>query len=324
MPENTLRKWTLVKYLVAIFNFIASLCSIVGTVYTIYSDTINNNLIWVWIIAGSIFLIGFLTFIIAIRSEKADYDRKTTMYATSMHEILHFIRDRRKELDNLYDRNGYMNEQDFIRMITVDNIEIMNKLSSILSSIIDSKVRSCIKLIDFTKANESDYNNMNLITFARSGKEGVIAALSEHNKTIKVSENTDFETIFAITEVYEENRKHYFYEKDLKKYDKLLKKSSNNAEYYKNSDKKWNKKYNTAIVMPMRYLKESDQDAAVYDIVGFLCVDAKQAGAFEKENLYFILEYLKGIADIMYSYLNSCIIYYNKLRTTTQEERNGI
>lgn len=77
---------------------------------------------------------------------------------------------------------------------------------------------------------------------------------------------------------------------------------------YKNSDKKWNRKYNTTIVMPMRYLKESNQDIAVYDIVGFLCVDAKKAGSFENDNLYFTLEYLKGIADIMYSYLNSCII----------------
>ncbi len=199
-----------------------------------------------------------------------------------MHEILHFIRDRRKELDNLYDRKDLMNKEDFKRMITVDNIEIMNKLSSILSSITSCKVRSCIKLIDFTKNNESNADNINVITFARNGTEGYTRAVSEQKKTIKVSDNTDFEFIFSITEVYEENRKHYFYQKDLKKFDRQTRKISNNTEWYKNSDRKWAKKYNTTIVMPMRYLKESTQDNAIYDIVGFLCVDAKKPVLLKK------------------------------------------
>lgn len=313
MENSTIRTWTIVKYLVAIFNFIASLSSIVGIVYTIYSDTINKNTIWIWFITIGIFFIGFIAFFIAIRAEKADNIQKTVMYATCMHEILHFIRDRRKELDNLYDRSDLMNKEDFRRMITVDNIEIMNKLSAILSSIASCKVRTCIKLIDFTKNNESHVDNMNVITFARSGNEGYTRAASEQQNTIKVSDNTDFEFIFSITEVYEENRIHYFYQKDLKKFDRQKRKNSNNKEWYKNSDKKWSRKYNTTIVMPMRYLKESTQDKAIYDIVGFLCIDAKKAGAFEKGNLYFTIEFLKGISDIMYSYLNSCIIYYNKL-----------
>ncbi len=43
--NSTLKTWTSIKYLVAIFNFIASLSSIAGLVYTIYSDTINKNTI---------------------------------------------------------------------------------------------------------------------------------------------------------------------------------------------------------------------------------------------------------------------------------------
>ena len=113
--------------------------------------------------------------------------------------------------------------------------------------------------------------------------------------------------------MYEENRIHYFYQKDLKKYDKKLQKESNGKNQYKNSDIHWRKRYNTTIVMPMRYLKTSNKKEVLYDIVGFLCVDAKKAGSFERKNYNFTIEFLKGVSDIMYSYLNSCVTYYKSI-----------
>lgn len=114
----------------------------------------------------------------------------------------------------------------------------------------------------------------------------------------------------------------YFYQKDLKKYDKKLQKESDGKEWYKNSDIHWRKRYNTTIVMPMRYLKSSNEIEAIYDIVGFLCVDAKKSGSFENKNFNFTIEFLKGIADILYSYLNSCVTYYKNL-DIREEHENG-
>lgn len=218
-----------------------------------------------------------------------------------------------KTLEDLHARESKMEKEDFLRLITSDCIDIMNKLSNVLSNSIQHKVRACIKLIDFTKENEIDTSMINLITFARSGKDGVNAALTEQTKRIRITENTDFEFIFNIKEVYEENRKHYFYQKNLKSYEKKKKKESGGNTSYKNSDSHWKKRYNTTIVMPMRYLKSSDENEALYDIVGFLCVDAKKEGAFERKNFNFTIEFLKGIADILYSYLNSCVNYYKKI-----------
>ena len=303
--NNTISKQTFVKYLIAVFNFIASLASIVGLAYTILSEALNKKIIWVWGAAVCIFIIGLIACVLIIRSEKATMIEQNVKYASSMHDILHFIRDRWKELDNLCLRNDKMNTEDYIKKIAIDNIKIMDELSEVLSAISNCKIRSCIKLIDFTRNNESNSDKMNIITFARSGKNARDLAESEHKKKIKVSDNTDFEFIFKITEVYEENRIHYFYERNLTKFSK--------KNEYKNSDNNWKRKYNTTIVMPIRYLKESNENKATYDIIGFLCVDSKKAGAFEKNNLYFTIEFLKGISDIMYSYLNSCINYYKTL-----------
>lgn len=309
--------WIFVKYLFVVFNFIASLSSVIGLIYTLFSDKINNMYSWIWIILIVLFVIGFIATILFIRSEKYDKLEDSVKYANGLHEILHYLRDREKELDDLQKRTKKMGKEDFLRELTMHCIEIMNKLSSILSKTTGVKVRACIKLIDITKDKESDPEKINLITFARNGKDGVTAALREQKQPIKVTENTDFEFIFNIKEVYEENRIHYFYQKDLIKYDKKIRKENKNSTQknigYKNSDTKWKRKYNTTIVMPMRYLKESNDKSAIYDIVGFLCVDAKKEGSFENKNFSYTIEFLKGISDIMYSYLNSCVSYYKSI-----------
>lgn len=309
--KNTL--WKFSKYIIIVFNFIASLSSIVGLIYTLFSDEINNNYTWIWLIGIILFISVLIASILLLRSEKYDSWNECLRYASGLHEILHCLRDMNKTLDNLRLRQTKMEKQDFLRMVTSDCIDILNKLSAILSDSIQCKVRTCIKLTDFIIEGETNLQKIKLITFARSGKDGVNAALIEQSKKIDVTSNTDFEYIFNIKEVYEESRVHYFYKKDLKKYDKKIQKESNGKSKYKNSDIHWRKRYNTTIVMPMRYLESSSEEETIYDIVGFLCVDAKKAGSFENKNFNFTIEFLKGISDILYSYLNSCVTYYKSI-----------
>lgn len=319
LGENVMKKsgvsffWKFTKYTMVVFNFLASLSSIIGLIYTFGSGKINSMSTWLWIIGLIIFICSLIGLILLIRSEKYDTWKEYLPYAKGLHEILHCLRDMSKVVDDLRERPTKMNKEDFLRMVTHDCIDIMNKLSNILSDSMQCKVRVCLKLNDFIRENETDTSKINLITFARSGCNGVNAALKEQSKKIKVIENTDFEFIFNIKEVYEENRVHYFYKKDLKSFDKELIKKTSGKECYKNSDKSWRKYYNTTIVMPMRYLKESNEDEVVYDIVGFLCVDSKKAGIFEKKNFDFTIEFLKGVSDIMYSYLNGCVSYYKSI-----------
>lgn len=305
--------WKFIKYVLVVFNFFASLSSLAGFAYTILGNSANKASTWLWLFSIIFFIVSFCAAVLFLRAEKYDRWKECLKYAKGFHKVLHCLRDMNKSLDNLCIRTKEINKEDFIRMITSDCINIVNNLSGILSDSEQCQVRVCVKLNDFIKEDETNVENMNLITFARSGYEGVNAALREHSKPIKVTENTDFEYIFNIKEVREEDSIHYFYQKNLKKYNRKLLQESNGENHYKNSDKQWSKKYNTTIVMPMRYLKSSTEKEVLYDIIGFLCIDAKKAESFENENFYFIIEFLKGISDIMYSYLNSCITYYNNI-----------
>lgn len=87
-----------------------------------------------------------------------------------------------KELDDLRLRDTEIVPNDFLTQVTHHCIDIMNRLSKILSDSMQCKVRACIKLNDFTKENETNPENINLITFARSGTDGLNAAIREQSK----------------------------------------------------------------------------------------------------------------------------------------------
>lgn len=305
--------WKFTKYLIVVFNFIGSLSSIVGLVYTISGTSISKLSVWVWIIAVIIFVCAFSASVLFLLSEKYDSWRECVKYASGLHKILHCLRDMNVLLHREIDNNTQMTKKQFSDKMTSQCIEVMTMLSNILSDALQCKVRSCVKLIDFCKEGEVDADKIQLITFARSGLGITDKVLREQKNSISVEQNTDFKYIFKINEEYEENSEHFFYQKDLRKYDEQLKRESNGQERYENSDKTWRKKYNTTIVMPIRHLEAITDNEATYDIRGFLCVDSKKAGSFENKNFNFTIELLKGISDIMYSYFNDWILYYNQM-----------
>lgn len=50
-----------------------------------------------------------------------------------------------------------------------------------------------------------------------------------------------------------------------------------------------------------------------YTILLVSYAQTQKAGSFENKNFNFTIEFLKGISDILYSYLNSCVIYYKSI-----------
>ena len=51
-----------------------------------------------------------------------------------------------------------------------------------------------------------------------------------------------------------------------------------------------------------------------YDLIGFLCVDSLDDNAFCNEYSDFCFDLLKGLADILYVYLDRFIDYYNEIK----------
>lgn len=318
MSINKKRKksiqWIIFRNTLAVLDFIGVICSIGGFIYTILGDKADNIFsLTFWIIILIILFVALIILIYVNIAEKSEIK-----FSIAFHNILHYLRDVNVKLREEMEENNLSKEQ-FLERITSNSIDIMDKIAEILTEITGKKVRACLKLYDFIKNNEEQTENMKLITFARNGKK-IDKAIEEQKKTIDVVENTDFEYIFNIKTVNGNGEEHFFYEKDLVKYDKDLKKITKGREYYKNSNKDWNKIYNTTIVMPLRYLRTSTLELVSYDIAGFLCVDAFEKNAFEN-NIIFTEEFLKGISDILYSYLNSCKEYYITLKEREKERK---
>lgn len=300
--------WEFIKYFIAIINTIAAMASIVGLIISVVTK--EKMAIVFYASAGIIIISVLLTIFVVIKSGKNDKMKEANKYAKGFHEILHLIRDCYGDLMEVIEDETYKRPMPFRKYITEKVMKMMDLLSRNLSEATGYKVRACIKTFDFIRDGEMDKNKMKLITLARSGQSNVNNMISEHYNPIPLNENTDFEYIFNINEVYVEERVHFFIVDDLVKYSQ--------KEEYKNSNKKWKKSYTTTIVMPIRYLRNpsEDEEEAVpqYDIIGCLCIDSKKKNLFAIENRGFVIEYLKGIADILYVYLNECILYHDYLK----------
>lgn len=300
--------WEFIKYFIAIINTIAAMASIVGLIISVVTK--EKMAIVFYASAGIIIISVLLTIFVVIKSGKNDKMKEANKYAKGFHEILHLIRDCYGDLMEVIEDETYKRPMPFRKYITEKVMKMMDLLSRNLSEATGYKVRACIKTFDFIRDGEMDKNKMKLITLARSGQSNVNNMISEHYNPIPLNENTDFEYIFNINEGYIEERVHFFIVDDLVKYSQ--------KEEYKNSNKKWKKSYTTTIVMPIRYLRNpsEDEEEAVpqYDIIGCLCIDSKKKNLFAIENRGFVIEYLKGIADILYVYLNECILYHDYLK----------
>lgn len=300
--------WEFIKYFIAIINTIAAMASIVGLIISVVTK--EKMAIVFYASAGIIIISVLLTIFVVIKSGKNDKMKEANKYAKGFHEILHLIRDCYGDLMEVIEDETYKRPMPFRKYITEKVMKMMDLLSRNLSEATGYKVRACIKTFDFIRDGEMDKNKMKLITLARSGQSNVNNMISEHYNPIPLNENTDFEYIFNINEGYVEERVHFFIVDDLVKYFQ--------KEEYKNSNKKWKKSYTTTIVMPIRYLRNpsEDEEEAVpqYDIIGCLCIDSKKKNLFAIENRGFVIEYLKGIADILYVYLNECILYHDYLK----------
>lgn len=300
--------WEFIKYFIAIINTIAAMASIVGLIISVVTK--EKMAIVFYASAGIIIISVLLTIFVVIKSGKNDKMKEANKYAKGFHEILHLIRDCYGDLMEVIEDETYKRPMPFRKYITEKVMKMMDLLSGNLSEATGYKVRACIKTFDFIRDGEIDKNRMKLITLARSGQSNVNNMISEHYNPIPLNENTDFEYIFNINEGYVEERVHFFIVDDLVKY-------SQNEEY-KNSNKRWKKSYTTTIVMPIRYLRNPSEDEGEtvprYDIIGCLCIDSKKKNLFAIENRGFVIEYLKGIADILYVYLNECILYHDYLK----------
>ena len=294
------------KIFFTLLSIISSIASIIGLAYTFFSGVGQGY----WLFGTGLF-IGLIAVISMVgfhfNNDSAQFEQ-SAIYAKGFHELLHDIRNILEEDDLIHSEKPYNNTHEYRKKITENSIKLMNHIVKLLGEATGFEVRACVKLFNFLKTDGSKQNNV--ITFARNGHT-VNEMFIEQNVLIDIFKNTDFEYIYNSKHDDSVTSHSFFFQEDLEKYARGLKRRK---QRYCNTNHYWKKEYKTAIVMPIRFLKISpESDSAYYDLIGYLCVDAKETKAFQGNYQPFIIELLKGISDILYHYYNGCTVYYKEL-----------
>lgn len=205
-----------------------------------------------------------------------------------------------------------------LKELTVESLTIIVKsqLELILTYLCETmqvltkvKICACVKIVIKVRKNAKNFDNATLITMVRSKNTDSNRIQNDKNE-IKISNNTDF---FNIISQNNTSAKDYFYEEDLEEYSKKLKEVGNE---YKNSNKEWLNYYKGTIVVPLKiandkifYSKKSDG----FTLVGFLCIDSLEKGAFplEKEKVYTNI--MKIYSYMIFDILSKYKYYISKL-----------
>lgn len=313
------------KIALTIINVVAAAASIIGLIYNITNNISTGTI--VFICAGIVCILAIVSAIGVHLSTKNDRVYLGKTYSKCFHALMHNIRNMLEDDDMAQEKTSYNSATAYRYHITQQSIDLMTELSKHLTEAFNIEIRSCIKLFDFITPgaikptdDNIDTAKLKVITFARNNI-GLPEMLREQYRTFSVKENTDFDYIFSHKQTDSEYRPAFFFKQDLVKFDKDEKKR---GRKYRNSTLNWKDKYRTTIVMPIRYLKDL-QDGTVpsYDLVGYLCVDSKNTKAFASGYTTFILELLKGIADILYHYFDGCTQYYEELRDKDEVNKSA-
>lgn len=186
-------------------------------------------------------------------------------------------------------------------------ILILNLLCDIMKTYTGEDVYATIK---FIADNKQDLSKTKLITFCRSSNSTSTRGNYEIETPIYLADNTDF---LDIVDPNRTSRKNYFYQGDLKAYDKALREQ---GKKYKNSNPMWEDDYLSTIVVPIRIKANMLLDkntSGNYDLIGFLCLDSMSKNAFTQSQESFNVDIMKSFADGIYLLLSQYRHYLNKL-----------
>lgn len=246
--------------------------------------------------------------------------KKTLAY--DYYLFLHDFRNSYFEILNLYKSRD--NKNDYAGRTALTNetknflVNALDYLCKILEICTGQEICACIKLIE----NHGKSTNINLeeakvSTFCRSKNSDSRRVTDKNSKLIK--DNTDF---FEILSNENGNSDSFFYQTDLKQYEKALEKVN---KVYRNTTKNYEKYYRGTIVAPIRVRKDHLhflEEETGYDVIGFLCVDSLSTEAFrdiESDKINYS-RILKSFAAEMYIILNKYTYYLNKMSGGNNEK----
>lgn len=165
-------------------------------------------------------------------------------------------------------------------------------ISVIISDYLKQNVCTCIKIftVDQLSYHLLDRNVMTLVRSSNTGEDRI----SEEDEFFSVIGNTDFRKLCA-------GKRFYGCGDLLKEW---------NKGHYKNNSDNWKTKYNSTLVVPIRY-KPANPNTKVsnrkMNLLGFLCIDSMDNNEQWEDRGSYELQVLGLFADTMYIYLSAFV-----------------
>ena len=189
-----------------------------------------------------------------------------------IHRMVHELRDYLYEAD-VSDWDGEERRRELYRVA----VGILGDVSAMMTRLTGRTCATCVKL--FVDPPDASNEDGTLITFCRDRESARTRGQRDRQETFQVSENHDFSRIVHSDE-------NFFTSNDL----------SGHEGYY-NERPDWRSRYLSALVLPIQRSNIGDEPERFHDILGFLCVDAKETQVFDES---FSVELLAPISDSMY------------------------
>jgi len=227
--------------------------------------------------------LGFMFFVRAMKYRKL-LDSLNMKYAYNYYVFLRSFRNNYITITKRCSMKKDENNSNSISLLTTLTVsflvQALDCLCNILLEATGQEVSACVKLIVPEKNNDSiSMDEAKVFTFCRSTNSKTKRNSNNNNRennAVFIKKNTDFRIILKDGEPY-------FYQKNLKEYEKDLRKI---GEKYENTTDFYEDYYLSTIVVPIRIDRNLFHDNNFgYEIIGFLCVDSMSINAFRNEEV---------------------------------------
>lgn len=171
-------------------------------------------------------------------------------------------------------------------------VNVLDNLCSLLKTLTRKEVSACVKIIN--PNDNLTFDSATVSTFCRSSNSNPERFILDETylEVEYIKDNTIYNEI-----VSPGRSQGSFYECDLREYVRSLEKK---GEKFLNTNPEWQKYYESAVVVPIRFLnrrspKDTDQDS--YTLLGFLCVDSMSRNAFLQSKQAYYTSIIRADAD---------------------------
>ena len=230
-----------------------------------------------------------------------DADRRLFLYSQKIHDLTHEYRNLNFRLKSDLELNS-LRLIDVTERVSCFSLDILDSLCDVISDVVRQPVYGCIKLVDATgntPISSTEIKKATVSTFNRSSNTPTERLKDRIPHKNFVCDNTDYMELMD-----HNNIRNQFYQPNLLEYDKKLRQDDHE---YKNSSSDWSSNYLSTIVVPIQIsykcLNLSEEYAEYkdsYNVMGFLCLDAKNGGVFKRKFKDPICNFAKAYADLLY------------------------